>query len=739
MTRPSSLRGAPGLLAALVLPALLACGASTRDEVLACALPTDCGPGARCVEGACQASTPPLADFTLPQGLTTHRPISVTATASDADPGDPLGFAWSVAAVTGGCAADVDAGGAITLEAVFWCPGTYEVTLVVTDGAGASSAPVRRTATVAALEGAPTVTAGPPVAVEHACAGAPLRCGLAGPVALSADGQAPLGGPLTYRWAALPPDGSRAGAAVAITPAPTARDANLALETDGGPISGAWRLRVRATDAMGNVAQAIQVVTVGNRAPVAAAAPVSLDHHYDGAYRVSGEVSVPVTDPDGDPLDVSLELEEPAASGCSAGLTAVTGTSGALALSCPAPGGLLAAGRRLVVTAADVNGAGLTAETPVVVRNRLPAVRVAGGLTELALHHAVGPCPGGVGACFLVTGANPFVAEDPDGDPLTEVTLVPGVAAGLPASFGQATPGAGGGTFTFGTPVASPAEFRADDGASGFWLTATASDPFGASAPAEPALPIRVLNRPPVLRTGATSISAAHRYDASLLAYVASAPLAAFEDPDGDPLLPAGSGGPECAAFTLDAGVLSVTCRRAFDWTTGAYPALAGFAGTHPITAAASDGWASAGLAVALDVQSETPTVPIYDGAVESCLCKCARYEPEMPTICSEQPTLVPDRSKAALPVHPADADGDPAFMTYALAPGSPAGATVTPAAVSRLPQFSVATVSSTTYPVTVDVTVTDGVRTSTGSWTIRQVTCSRTGEACELPPAVRR
>ena len=36
-----------------------ACGASTRDEVLACTLPTDCGPAARCVDGACQASTPP--------------------------------------------------------------------------------------------------------------------------------------------------------------------------------------------------------------------------------------------------------------------------------------------------------------------------------------------------------------------------------------------------------------------------------------------------------------------------------------------------------------------------------------------------------------------------------------------------------------------------------------------------------------------------------------------------------
>lgn len=738
MTRPSSLRGAPGLLAVL-LPALAACGASTRDGVLACTLPTDCGPAARCVEGACQASTPPLADFALAAGLTTNRPVAVTATASDADPGDRLAFAWTVTPITGGCAADVDVGDAPTLQAVFWCPGTYEVTLVVTDGAGASSAPVRRSTSVGALDGAPTVTAGPPVSVEHECAGAPLRCGLSWPVSLSAEGQAPLGGPLTYQWTALPPDASRAGAVVALTPAPTSRDASLALQTDGGPISGAWRLRVRAADAHGNLAQATTLVTVGNRAPVIAATPASLDHRYDGAYRVDGEVSLPVIDPDGDALDLALRLEEPAASGCTAGLTAVTGASGALALSCPTPVGLMAAGRRLVVTATDANGAEVTAEAPVEVRNRLPALRVAGGLTELALHHHVGACPGGAGTCFLVAGDSPFLAEDPDGDPVTAVTLVPGVAAGRSTSFGEVTPGPGGGAFSFGTPVANPAEFRAADGASGFWLTATVSDPFGASAPAEPALPIRVLNNPPVLRTGATSITTGHRYDPAAQAYVATAPLAVFEDPDGDPLLPAGSGGPECGAFTLDGGLLSVTCTRGFQWGSGEYPTLAGFAGAHPLTAAVGDGWASASAGVTLHVEGQPPSVPSYDGAIEACVCKCPRFEPELPGVCIEVPTFVADRSKATFPVRPADADGDPLHVTFSLAPGSPAGAAVTPASANRLPEACSATVSSTVFPVTVEVIATDGVSTAFGSWTVRQVTCAKSGQTCELPPAVRR
>ena len=45
-------------------------------------------PESRCVDGACQASTPPTADFALPASLATNRRVSVTATAQDPDPGD---------------------------------------------------------------------------------------------------------------------------------------------------------------------------------------------------------------------------------------------------------------------------------------------------------------------------------------------------------------------------------------------------------------------------------------------------------------------------------------------------------------------------------------------------------------------------------------------------------------------------------------------------------------------------
>jgi hypothetical protein len=745
MIRPSTLRGAPGLPLALslLLPTLAACGAASRDAVLECTLDADCGPAARCVQGACQASTPPLADFTLPPTITTHRMVSVTGAVTDPDAGEGVAaWAWTVTRLTAACDADVDVGDAAALQVAFWCAGTYEVALVVTDAAGATSAPARRTATVTALDGAPSVSAGPPVSVDHQCASAPLRCELSQPVALTADGQAPLGGPLTYQWTAFPPDASRAGATALVTHDPAAGAALLAISTDGGAISGAWRMRVRAEDAHGNLAQAVQVVTVGNRAPVVDASPVSLDHRYDGSYRVDGPLAVLVSDPDGDSVELGLLLQEPAGSGCSARLDGASGAGGTLALSCPTPAGLLAAGRTLATTATDVNGAAVTAAVPVQARNRLPEVRpsAGAGATTLELDHTVGPCPDGSGPCFLVAGENPFTASDPDGDPVTAVTLVPGVEAGRPASFGEALPGVAGGTFRFGTPVGFPTEFRAADGASGFWLTATASDPFGASAPAQPALAVRVLNRAPVATLAPTSVATGHHYDTGITAYVATSVVAGFTDPDGDPLaVAAGGGDATCHDFSLADGQVSVTCYLDFTVAPGTFPSLVALAGSHALAPRVSDGWATTSHSTTLQVQDQPPTVADYDGAIESCTCKCLLWEPEAPGVCADTPIWIADATKATFPGRPADADGDPLNATFKLWPGSPAGQSVGPAATNALPEACGATISATTFPVTVDVTINDGVSSASAIWIARAVTCSKAGHACTLPPTLRR
>lgn len=731
MIRPSSLRGAPGLLlVTLLAPALAGCGAASRDTVLSCATDLDCGPGARCAQGACQASTPPLADFAPPAGLTTNRAVQVTGTAHDPDPGDAVvAWAWTITPLSAGCDADADVADGATLQAVFWCAGTYELALVVTDTAGVESAPARRTVSVATLPDAPVVTAGPPVAVEHRCAGAPLRCQLESPVALSAAGQAPLGGVLTYRWSAVAPDATRAAATASLSPSDASPDATLALTTDGGPISGTWRLRVRVRDGHDNLAQAVQLVTVGNRPPAVDATPMVVDHRHEGGiYRADGPAVLPVIDPDGDPLEVTLELVEPAGSGCAASLTGVGGAPTAFSIACPGPTGLLASGRALRASAVDVNGASVTALVPLQVRNRVPVVRPAAGGDVLELHHVVGPCPDGSGPCFLVGGANPFVAEDPDGDPVTAVTLVPGVEAGRPHAFGLSEPGPSGG-FLFGTPVGHPAEFRAASGASGFWLTATASDPFGASAPAQPALAIRVLNRPPTVALATTAVTVAHRYDEAAAEYRAEALLSTFEDPDGDPLVDAGSTGDEsCGAVTLSGGAASVTCRRAFQVTPTAYPTLSGFAGTHQVTPRVGDGWESVAAPAAVTIASAAPTVPSYTGAIESCTCRCPRWDPDAPNICAEDPTWVADPAAATFPVRPADADGDPLAVTFS------STAVVSPTALTGLPGACTTKLAGASLPAVVQVTVNDGVSQATGTWTATQVTCAKAGAACQLP-----
>jgi PKD repeat protein len=735
MIPPRPQRGARRLAALLAL-ALTACSAASRDAVLACSASADCGPGARCLDGACQASTPPSADFALPAALTTNRAFAVTASATDRDPGDAIAsFAWTITRTSAGCDADADVADAATLQAVFWCAGTYEISLTVTDAAGATSTPVRRTATVTALDGAPTVTAGPALEVEHRCAGEPLRCELALPVALAADGQSPLGGPLTYRWTALPPDGSRAGAVPALAPSASAQAPTLSITTDGGALSGSWRLRVRVEDAHGNLAQAVQRIVVGNRPPVVDGTQLELDHRYAaGTYEAGGPLAPRVSDPDGDPVEVALAAEEPAGSGCSAALSDVTPAGGRYALSCPAPGGLLATGRALRASVVDVNGATASVAVPVLVRNRLPVVRPAAGvgLGALELDHSVGPCPGGAGACFTVAAGNPFVAEDPDGDPVTEVTLVPLVDAARPSSAGAVIPGPGGGSFRFTTPVAAPAEFRAATGESGFWLTATASDPFGASAPAQPALPIRIRNRPPVATMVGAGLTAPHRYDAGAAAYEAAAPLAAFTDPDGDPVDAGASSGDEaCGDFSAADGVVSVACVRPWAINPASYPTLSGFSGAHALVARASDGWDTATVPVTLTVGNGAPSLVSYTGAIDACACQCPKLDPEVPGACMVDFRWVADARQATFPLRPEDPDGDPMKVTFTVLPGSAAGASVTPAARTGLSASCGATLSTSGFPVSVKVTANDGVSQAEATWIATSVTCAKAGQVC--------
>jgi PKD repeat protein len=676
-----------------------------------------------------------VADFAAPVDPTTNHLVTIASSPRDPDPGDSIAsYAWTVSRVGAACDADADDLGGPDLQLVFWCAGTYQVSLVVSDATGLSSAPVRKTIAVSQLAQAPTVTAGPAVAVEHRCGGSPPLCQLELPVALSAAAQSPAGGALTYQWTALPPDPSRAGATALFTPSDTAPAATLQLRTGGGAIAGAWTLRVRVRDPAGNLAQATQVVTVGNHEPRIEAAALALHHRYqDGLYQAEGALAVPLTDPDGDPVQASLQLVEPAGTGCGGGFTETAAGAGTLTLTCPQPSGLIGPARVIRVTATDVNGAAAVSDVPILIHNRLPVVRPAGGAgaTELTVEHAVGPCPGGNGSCFQASGANPFVAVDPDGDPVAGITLLAGVEATRTASVGETGLGGTAGTFRFSTPLSRPSEFRAADGATGFRLTATASDPFGASAPAE--LRVRIGNRPPVVKVAVPDLATGHRWDAVARAYQAQATLATFEDPDGDPLVESGSVGDDaCAQFSVGGGTVTASCSLPYTPAAG-LPMLYAFAGVHHLVASAGDGWEVASSPTRVVIGNAPPEIPAYSGNVEGCLCHCDLWDVEPPRLCAVVPTWRADPQHAAFPVHALDADGDPLRVTFTSV------ASLSPTAITAAPELcttavSGATLSSTSYPVVVEVKAYDGLSQVSGTWTGINVVCPKRGQECTLP-----
>jgi PKD repeat protein len=725
MTAPRARRSAPALV---VLASLLAAcgGPSPASRALAaCTVDADCGTGAYCFQGTCRGSAAPVADFTPPPTVYAAQGQLLQAVVTDADPADAVAsYAWTVTPVTGGCAADPATGDAAALHVVFWCAGTYEVTLVATDSRGTPSAP--RTRTVTALQGAglPTVAASAPAEVAHRCAGTPLTCALETKAALTATAADPAGQPLTYEWTAVAPDALRAEAATVIFE-PSAADPAPALriETAGGPISGDWKLRVRVRDSEGFLAQDEVVLRVGNRAPVIATAPAALDHRYvGGVYRATGVLSVAVADPDGDPVTTTLATAEPAGSGCSAAFVPATG---AFDLACPQPGQLVGGvARTLAVAASDANGAAVAADVPIEIRNNPPVVQPAASaaMTELALDHGVTACPTTSGSCFVVQGTQPFVASDPDGDPISDVELSALVAADRPSSVGEVGAGSPA-TFRFTTPVSKPAEFRAASGASGFVLRGVARDPFGPSAGAD--LAIRINDRPPVLRTRVAATSLVHAYDLATGAWRGTADLSIFDDPDGDPLSAAPSAGDAaCSAFDVASGTVRVTCSAAYALSTGGLPPLAAFLGNHLVVARASDGWSTAEAAATVTVTNRAPTATPFSGTVTSCICACAKWNYAGDTCVSGWKEAV-NTGGAELPVQVSDLDGDPLRVTV-----SPATFVVTPVRTA-LPGSTNAMLSGASYPASYTVTITDGDKSVTTTSTVTGVTCPTAGTPC--------
>lgn len=743
---PGAPRQALALALALALDVALvllpACGSGGPAPVADCVTDPECGVGAYCLQGTCRASAAPVADFTGPAAPSSARNLTFQASVTDTDPGDAVArHDWTVTLVDASCDAEPEptSGGALTV--VFWCAGTYDVTLVATDLHGIASAPVTKRVGVAQSQNLPTVTASSPsLGTMHRCSGQPIACSTLAPLDLRSTSTDPGGGALALEWRSRPLNPLVSGAVVTYSPSGRQANTSASIVTPGTAIAGDWIFEVRATNPAGFMARASVTLPVLNRPPAISAAPLALEHAYrNGAYEAAGVLAASATDPDGDPIELTAGYDEPAASGCLATFEAATS---AFSLSCTRPSDLIGGiTRALAVTAVDVNGEASQAAAPIEILNRPPTIRLASSPadTEIAVAHGNGPCLDGAGTCYRVDGGQPFAGEDPDGDPLPGAALTPLVDGAAIHSLGQAPSGPSA-TFTFSTPHAFPDEFRAAEGASPFTLRGVVVDPFGATASGDAR--VRIGNRPPTVAAPASFVAVEHRYDPVPGEYVATAELATFDDPDGDPLAATGDGPPGCTEFGagLTPGTVAVTCRMTYRPGAGDLPPLAAFLGSRAVVARMGDAWSAATAPSSVSVLDRLPTLASTAGPVMArCACVC----PSLRTVLAGRaawplaallndptpggtsyPSVCTDCTPAPLEmtVDPgaADPDGDPLQLVYR-STGFPAETrTAVPSQAPLLTPLA--------FPATWEVTATDGNGTAgplaTALVNVTEVTC---------------
>jgi hypothetical protein len=539
------------VFASLAAAAALACS-KEGPAPITCDTDESCPPASRCVQHACVADAPPLAHVAALEGVEENE-LAVLDGSRSSDPDAPddavVSYVWTVRAVDAPCDPPVIAGTLASPQVRFACPGRYEVSLVVIDVMSVRSEPASVTVNVAARSGAPLVTAGADVAVDHRCAGEPLVCRplteLDGAVALSA---ASVVEGVEFRWSVSPPEGRSLDATRRVTfePGPDVADALARIETDGTAISGDWVFRVEARDAAGVVGTAAARVSVGNAPPLLTGTLVSSSHVFDPpSSRLSahGAISVVVSDPEGDPL------AERRASGHHLGDGGATfaiedlgdriGFAVELPYTQPSDAGFLIGGegleRAIVFAIRDVNGAETSETWPVVIGNRPPElVTPVGTISTNHVYDATA-------MAYLASGR---LSEwrDPDGDPMAQAD--PTGDAVCPSYTLDAS-----GRVAVECNLTSGMAAVAGNLVGAHDIHQRVRDPWAASVAASVSR-IEVLNRPPVVTTPpvelraqcSTSTSCCEWeqgwcMDYKLKVSTVSGTLADFvQDPDGDPL-----------------------------------------------------------------------------------------------------------------------------------------------------------------------------------------------------------
>jgi hypothetical protein len=595
------------VVALVALAAALGCGSNGSKQPRSCQQDSECPSGAYCLGGACVAGMLPEAHIAIVgtgRELVSHRLVQFDGTGSvDPNPQHRLtGFRWAVKrASSAACDPSPATGAENTLSTTFRCAGDYQVELTVQNSLGLESAPIAQAVSVSPSANPPAIDAQTPdLVLQHRCAGTPRVCEAQDAAGASAfqlsvaahdveDGQA-----LSYRWEVEAPEGADRAAAAFEPDAATANPI-VRIRSTGGRIAGAWTFRALVTDGDALTAPAEIRVTVEDELPTLGSelTVAAFDHTFgENVYRVHGLVKYAFADADGDaPQVAGAHVLESKPTGCQSTLTPVVKPGEVeltVDLSCVSPdelsptvgGQLLGAGveRQLELTIGDGQGGEATATLPLLIGDTPPTFSA----LVVATDHATGGCLFPSGRCFTAAGALP-APLDPDGDPAELVAYQPRALDGHSA---WSSDGLGG--FTLQTDVGYQGSFRAADGRSPVGVVASVRDPWRS---ADVTLALSIPNRPPVASTFAASPVAA--YDGA--AYVAQGSVAAFTDPDGDPLSAPAAGNAACSGSLSPSGagaVLSASCTSPFSWSSNATPTLLPFVSSpFALGVSASDPW----------------------------------------------------------------------------------------------------------------------------------------------------
>jgi hypothetical protein len=703
-----------------------ACAGGAGDPAPhACQADPDCSAGAWCVRGACVADTPPAVEMNVPSPIRSNLEVELTAAASDPDPGDSVaGVSWSITPLSG-CAPDVATSSDPTLRTIFWCAGSYRVELAAVDRAGVERR-IARTIEVEPSPGAPSVTAGADFPAGHLCAGAPLSCAVLpkdgrNALALSAGGSDPDGGALTFEWIPVPPAGVEAQ--VTFDPSSAVPQPTVHIQTAGGAIAGTWRFKARVRDAQGLLAQAVQTMEVENLPPVIVTTAFELPHRYEApSYLVDAALAPVVEDPEGDPVVLGLEYLESPAGACASSLTTPADGGARLQISCLDPVALIGGvGRSVTITAMDSNGAPAVFDVPIRILNSPPVVTPG---TVAIVDHTVEDCA--AERCFVASGRSIFTVTDPDGDPLSPISLDVQVAGFKPSTSTETGVDDAGPWYKVRTKTFAPLEFRAANSSTGFTLVGSARDPWDV---ASWSAPILIRNNAPGWSAPQPARLAAHRYDAAQRAFLATGPVGAFRDPDGDPISLTVQGDPACSREgTVGAdGILKATCKAPYDWTSAAASPLPGFLGTRDLSVTVADAWEAYSLATDLTIPNATPD-PV-SAAIEADQCVCACVKMNAAGDCISSSYRFAAKSKTVTVA--TDGDNDPLTVSLASTGPSPNAVPTSVRCLGGACTVPVSLNSLGTY--TIDATATDGVATGSQGTIRITATCSLIAQPCSF------